>query len=416
MTDINKLAEERLRRVDTAVSLGTPDRVPCIAMFSSLPYVLMEDGTTYKDTYYDYKRAESAVLKFYGDYPMLDAVTSTGYTSGRSNEIAGSTMIDWPGRPGTAVADTSTHQVIEHEYLTRDEYPEMINDYMGFLLRKYIPRAFPGLNGLSSLSLNPSIILSTTPLAGFYSPEALKAYERLAEIAKCDAEAAEATNSTLGKLAGMGFPPFMTGAAEVPFDILGDYFRGTIGLLEDQMECPEFIEQACEMFADIQISNLQYFRYVQLPVRRVFIPMHKGMDGFMNSKQYEKLYWKPFRKMIDAMVEMDVVPIIYTEGRYNSRIEQLADVPPGKTIIHFEEADMARVKKVLGKTACISGNFPIYLLEYGTKQQCVDYVKKLIDTCAPGGGYIFDTNASIDNVKRENLDAVLETVEVYGKY
>jgi hypothetical protein len=41
----------------------------------------------------------------------------------------------------------------------------------------------------------------------------------------------------------------------------------------------------------------------------------------------------------------------------------------------------------------------------------IDYCKFLIDTCAPGGGYIFDTNALVDNVKRENLDAMFEVFE-----
>ena len=72
-------------------------------------------------------------------------------------------------------------------------------------------------------------------------------------------------------------------------------------------------------------------------------------------------------------------------------------------------------KKILGNTACISGNLPIYLLEYGTKQQVIDACKSLIDTCAPGGGYIFDTNGSIDNAKRENIEAMYDTVLNYGR-
>ena len=112
---------------------------------------------------------------------------------------------------------------------------------------------------------------------------------------------------------------------------------------------------------------------------------------------------------------MGVTPFIYTEGKYNSRLEQLADVPAGKVIYHFESVDMAQAKKVLGNTACISGNLPIYLLEHGTKQQVIDACKSLIDTCAPGGGYIFDTNGSIDNAKRENIEAMYDTVLTYGK-
>lgn len=135
----------------------------------------------------------------------------------------------------------------------------------------------------------------------------------------------------------------------------------------------------------------------------------------MSPRQYEKLYWKPLKKIMLALIDMGVTPFIYTEGKYNSRLEQLADVPAGKVIYHFESVDMAQAKKILGNTACISGNLPIYLLEYGTKQQVIDACKSLIDTCAPGGGYIFDTNESIDNAKRENIEAMYDTVLNYGR-
>jgi uroporphyrinogen-III decarboxylase len=130
-----------------------------------------------------------------------------------------------------------------------------------------------------------------------------------------------------------------------------------------------------------------------MPVKRIMFPMHKGMDGFMSPAQYEKLYWKPFRKVIDALIDMGVTPYLYTEGRYYTRLEQLADVPKGKVLFHFETVDMKEAKHVLGNTGCIAGNLPIAMLEFGKKQEVVDYCKFLIDTCAPGGGYIFDLSA-----------------------
>ena len=99
---------------------------------------------------YDYEKASQAILSFYQDF-QPDADIHLAFTSGRANELAGSTMIDWPGRPGTRVPDFSTHQVIEHEYMSQEEYPEFINDFMGFTLRKYLPRAFPNLKGLSGI-------------------------------------------------------------------------------------------------------------------------------------------------------------------------------------------------------------------------------------------------------------------------
>ena len=50
-----------------------------------------------------------------------------------------------------------------------------------------------------------------------------------------------------------------------------------------------------------------------------------------------------------ALIDMGVTPFIYTEGKYNSRLEQLADVPAGKVIYHFESVDMAQAKKGSGQ-------------------------------------------------------------------
>lgn len=406
------LFNERIQRVEDAVALKESDRVPITPMLGALPYFL--DNCTYKDSMYNYSRAGEALVKFYNDFKP-DATTHLAFTSGRANEIAQSQMIDWPGRPGTRVPDFSTYQVHEREYMNQDEYPEVLNDFTGFMIRKYIPRAFPALKGLSDIRFVPSIVLNTTPLGSMYSPAAAEAYEILAKIGKEDAIAAEASSIVTNQLVANGFPPFMTGAGEVPFDIIGDYFRGTMATLTDQIECPDEMEAFCYRLADIQIESYSYFNHVPLPVKRVFFPMHKGMDGFMSDAMYEKLYWKPLKKIILALVDMGVTPVLYTEGKYFTRLEQLSDLPKGKAIVHFEQTDMVKAKKIVGDVACISGNLPIYLLEYGTKQQVIDECKRLIDICAPGGGYIFDTDGSIDNAKRENVEAMFDTVMTYGK-
>ena len=74
-------------------------------------------------------------------------------------------MIDWPGRPGSHVPEFSTYEVMEHEYMTEEEYSELLKDFTGFLMRKYIPRAFPALKGLESFCFNPSIILNSSFLS-----------------------------------------------------------------------------------------------------------------------------------------------------------------------------------------------------------------------------------------------------------
>ncbi len=411
-----RLFEERKNRMDTAVALGTPDRVPVFAFFAS--YAQRCNGSSYRDIYYDYEKAGEAAVKFFADHPLCDVHTFSGFTSGRANELADSQMIDWPGKPGTIVSDYSSHQVIEREFMAPEEYPEMLNDFTGFMIRKYIPRAYPKLKGLAGLCLTPTVVLSTGMLSPFYNPEAQEAFRLLAKIGEEDAKAGAATGKYMQQLTDLGFPGMISGISEAPYDILGDYFRGTMGIFEDltDEDMQEYIEQACDLFANQQIQALQYLRFADMPVKRVFFPLHKAMDGFMNAEQYERLYWKPLKKIMTALIEWGVTPLIYTEGPYKTRLEQLTDVPKGKVLYHFENVDMKEAKRVLGGTACISGNLPIALMEFGKKEEVIEQTKRLLDDCMPGGGYVFDFNGCLENSKPENMDALFETLEKYGNY
>lgn len=416
LTEGQKLFQERLNRVETAIHLGEPDKVPVFTFFSS--YIQRAYGSNYANIFYDFETAGEAAVKFHQEHPQLDIALTPQFTSGKANEIAGSTMIDWPGRPGTKVNPFSSHQVIERELMMQEEYPEMLNDFSGFMIRKYVPRAYSNLKGMSGLHLTPTIVLSTGMLSPYYSPEAQDTFQKLAQIGAEDAKAAAATAKYSNILADMGFPPMMTGASEAPYDILGDYFRGTMGIFEDitDPDMEDYVEQACYMFAEQQIQSLQYFRFVDMPVKRVFFPLHKAMDGFMSDAQYERFYWKPLKKIILALIDMGVTPYIYTEGPYRTRLHHLADVPKGKVFYHFEDVDMAEAKRVLGNTAAICGNLSISRMEFGKKEDIAEDVKRLLDVCAPGGGYLFDFNGSLENCKPENMEVMFETLDKYGKY
>ena len=50
-----------------------------------------------------------------------------------------------------------------------------------------------------------------------------------------------------------------------------------------------------------------------------------------------------------------------------------------------------------------------------SKQEIIDEVKKCIDDGAPGGGYIFKTTSGIDYAKKENVEAMFDTLHTYGK-
>ncbi len=408
-----KLYNERLNLVNDAIAMKETSRVPVIPFFASVVQRL--EGSCYRDLYYDFDRAGQAAVDFYTKYPV-DATLGCQFTSGKSQELSGITIIDWPGQPGTKISDHSSHQVHEIEYVSAEElYNDMIRDFDGFYLRHYLPRVYKGLKGIESLRFNPSVVLSSAGGMGpMLQPAFLETIDTIKKIAEAEAEAAAKSAYWNGKITELGIPGFMTGAGEVPFDVISDYFRTTLPAMTDMFEYEDEILELCDIIADRQIEGWKYFEFAPLPVKRVFFPLHKAMDGFMSAHQFEKIYMGPFLKQMNYLLSIGVTPIVYTEGPYNTRLDQLAELLPKGCLVSFETVDMKRAKETVGKNNCITGNLPIYTLEFGTKEQTIAQTKELIDICAPGGGYIFGTSGSVENAKRENLEAMLDTLATYG--
>jgi len=148
----------------------------------------------------------------------------------------------------------------------------------------------------------------------------------------------------------------------------------------------------------------------------VFIPLHKGADGFMSDRQYKTFYWPTLKKMILGFIDEGLVPFLFAEGEYSTRLEVIRDVPVGRTIWHFDFTDMAQAKEALGGIACIAGNVPISLLNTGTPGEVKDYCKGLIDVAGKGGGFIMTSGGVIDKAKPENVGAMIEFTKEYGVY
>ena len=52
----------------------------------------------------------------------------------------------------------------------------------------------------------------------------------------------------------------------------------------------------------------------------------------------------------------------------------------------------------------------------GTAEDVKEYCRRLIETCAPGGGYILAGGATATETNGENLRAFMEAAKEYGVY
>ena len=148
----------------------------------------------------------------------------------------------------------------------------------------------------------------------------------------------------------------------------------------------------------------------------VMMPLHKGTGGFMSGKQFETFYWPSLKQVMMGLIEEGLVPMPFAEGNYMPRLDTIRDMPDGKVIWYFETMDMGKAKEVFRGNACIAGNLPVSVLCTGTPSEVKEACRKLIETCAPGGGYILTAAASVNEGNPDNFRAMMEAAKEYGAY
>jgi uroporphyrinogen-III decarboxylase len=116
-----------------------------------------------------------------------------------------------------------------------------------------------------------------------------------------------------------------------------------------------------------------------------------------------------------GLIDEGLVPMPFAEGDYEPRLDIIKDMPAGSTIWFFEHMDMAKAKKILGHN-CIAGNVPVSLMCTGKPEEVKERCRQLIETCAPGSGYMLTAGAYLDIGNQENLRAMMAAAKEYGKY
>ncbi len=217
------------------------------------------------------------------------------------------------------------------------------------------------------------------------------------------------------QLAARGYPNLLGGFTKAPFDVIGDTLRGTRGIMVDIYRRPDKLLKAMEVLTPLMIKmGVSAAQATGKPL--IFIPLHKGADGFLSDEQFRKFYWPTLKEVILGLIEGGCVPLPAAEGGYSSRLHVVQDLPKGKTVWMIDLTDMADAKKTLGKNACLLGNVPSSLLNLGTPQDVRDYVKRLVEVAGKDGGLIVSNGAFFDEAKPENVKAMIDAAREYGKY
>ena len=417
-----ELYNERVNRVEDAIHLRIPDRVPIVpdAEFFPLKYA----GITVEEAMYDYSKAYMAWKKMLADFEW-DEYTCPLLYSGIVFEHIDYKPLRWPRHgvgPNSPYQFIEPGQVIEGQKvyppMQEEEYDWFLDDPSDYMIRAYFPKIFGALKTLAKLPPIHDIICwyqgVFDALSVIGTPEGLAGLESLTKAAVEARKWDDSFRSFVAEMKGMGFPLFTSTMLSTPYVFIADFLRGTRGVMIDMHRNPDKLLQACEKITPWVIrAGIDGAKVTGCPI--VALYPHKGFEGMMSGEQYKTFYWPTLRKVIMGLIDEGLTPFVYTEGDYTSRLEIIKDVPKGKVIYHIER-DIFKAKEVLGEIACLTGGPPSSLLCKGTPEEVKAYCKKLIDVVGQGGGFIVDPEIPMFDDDPENVKAMTDFIKEYGVY
>ncbi|MDD5339070.1 MAG: uroporphyrinogen decarboxylase family protein [Dehalococcoidales bacterium] len=410
-----KLYHERVNRMVKVARCEKPDRVPV-----SIPaghYPAYYAGYNFKTVMYDADKLKASWRKFMNDfYEDMDSFMGPAFVfSGRVMDICDFKNYSWPGH---GLGDNvNTHQYVEAQYMKESEYGQFMKDPSDFAFRVLTPRTMGAAEGLKYFP--PLTSFMATPLVMVYPfarKEIRESFQKLINAGEAmeqwQQELAESSKESMEA----GFPAGRGGMGIAPFDVIGDFLRGTQGVAIDMFRRPQQLLECIDMVYDIIVPRaIQQIN--EIGGWSMGFPLHRGDDAFMSRAQFEKFYWPSLKKYIDALINEGIEVSLFAEGKYNERLDYIGDFPKGWVSWAFDQTDMANAKKAIGDKCHISGNVPSSVIITGTPEQVKDNCKRLLETCAPGGGYTLAGGAAATDVKNpRNLKVFMEAAIEYGTY
>lgn len=377
---MSNLQQERTEIFNDVYSGKIPKRVP-ITVDIDMSYAIQYAGLSLRTAQYDWDLIELAYDNICKALYDCDMIPVSMYRFPALYQMLESKVF--------MMSDTGFIQHPEVSAMSVDEYGEFIKDPYKFLLEVALPR----LNG----ALNKGSAEDAKNLAMAY----YMFNDLFFKNSVIEEKMVEKYNYAIR--------PTLTGNV-TPVDFIAASLRGFSKIASDFRRCPKLIAEAAEALLPMQ------------KMMGTLIPGHSEiylhMPPFISEKAFTQCYWTTFKEMVDYLVENGQTVRLWCERDWMRYLDYLA-LLPDNVCLYFELGDAKLAKEKLGTKKVISGLYPSEMFRTATPDECADKAKEIMDTLAPGGGYIFCFDRGVLSLQDANMGCVqkvLKTVKEYGVY
>jgi len=363
----------RTERLETAVSLGIPDRVPTVPLIAQ--FALRYRGVPQSDGYRNPQTTIKALVDTFDALGGWDGQLAANLIWVNSSwRISAAPM---PMRvPGKQAGEHEALQAIEMEIFTREDYEAIISRGWNGFLAEFLPR------------------VTGRPLERIDATQ-----KKLLKIYMDDVETWRKKGVQV-----------MSGATTCDPTMILSLSRTLNQFTLDLYRQPDKMQAVMDAMVDDLIQNV-LDDTAATGLKYVFFPLERGSGSFYPLRIFERFGFPYIKKMADAFAAAGLISILHFDTDWTLNLPYLRDLPRGKCICELDSTtDIFKAKEILKGHMCIMGDVPAALLSLGTEEEVVNYCNRLHEIVGSEGGFILSTGCECPiDAKFENVRAMLET-------
>jgi len=211
-----------------------------------------------------------------------------------------------------------------------------------------------------------------------------------------------------------GENPSLTHTSDGPFGVAGD-LMGQTELFTAVHERPDFVRELLRIVTDKLIEYLDFcWEEEKLPIPKDFAWTDDLAAG-LSAETYSEIVL-PFEKKL--RFHFDGYLSLHMCGRTDHLLEIFRDELKINEYQGFGyEVDLDRIGQIMGGKVVLIGNVNPMLIHSGTPEQVREATRRVIEKLAPSRGFIVqDGNNIPPGSPIENINAMMEAAEMYGRY
>ena len=357
--EMSKLYEQKYDAFQKAVSRQEGAWIP--TAMTNNGGGLFWGGKTAFDVAGDHEAYAKAITSFL-DEMWLDVNILSGLTTSPRRDAA------FPTAENRLAADgTLTH--LQTPMMKPEEYDQLIADPRAFIANVLLPRKYPYLFEDRD---------AAKKLLKIYAEEQLEIL--VVQMAY--------TNKYMTEHYGVHNCVNMGSMINTPLDHIFDYFRGFRGTLTDLRRQPDKVRAALDAIWEYESAPKMAAPY-DASKGFPFQPCH--IPAYLSPKQFKELYWPYEKRLIEWVSSAGGKIFLIMEGRWEKIMDCFLEIPKD-SVLAVDDDDFLKVHEVLGDHQILCGGLKLADTRLKKFEEIKDDIKRIIDTCAPGGGLIFSTD------------------------